>query len=173
MSCTPELWMALLEGLLWKKYKPSIIDAAISRAKAIPRLEALKRVERPKTTKRPVFVVRFDRRLPSVTKITRRHWRTMVADPYLASVFPQPPLIAYTRPQTIRDKLIRAKVPPANSRPKREIPGMHKCNQHCPICPYVQTGKSINWSTNSIAKRFCQNIIFSSVNISGQALDHD
>ena len=135
--------MELKQMLIDRDYKPSIIDAAISRAKAIPRLEALKRVERPKTTKRPVFVVRFDRRLPSVTKITRRHWRTMVADPYLASVFPQPPLIAYTRPQTIRDKLIRAKVPPANSRPKREIPGMHKCNQHCPICPYVQTGKSI------------------------------
>ena len=73
--------MELKQMLIDRDYKPSIIDAAISRAKAIPRLEALKRVERPKTTKRPVFVVRFDRRLPSVTKITRRHWRTMVADP--------------------------------------------------------------------------------------------
>ena len=66
----------------------------------------------------------------------------MVSDPYLATVFLQPPLIAYTRPQTIKNKLISAKVPP-NSRPKREIPAMYKCNHHCDICPYVQTGKSI------------------------------
>ena len=65
-----------------------------------------------------VFVVRFDRRLPSVTQITRKHWRTMVQDPYLA----EPPLIAYTRPQTIRDRLIRAKVPSAKSKSRRVIP---------------------------------------------------
>ena len=129
--------------LIDRYYKPSII-AAITRDKAIPNLEALKRVERSKTTKRPVFVVRFDRS-KEATKCdpdTRRHWRTMVSDPYLATVFLQPPLIAYTRPQTIKNKLISAKVPP-NSRPKREIPAMYKCNHHCDICPYVQTGKSI------------------------------
>ena len=86
------------------------------------KVEALKKVVKSKSSKRPVFVVRFDRRLPSVTQITRKHWRTMVQDPYLAEVFPEPPLIAYTRPQTIRDKLIRAKVPPAKSKPRRVIP---------------------------------------------------
>ena len=90
-----------------------------------------------------MFVVRFDRRLPSVTQFTRKHWRTMVQDPYLAEVFPEPPLIAYTRPQTIRDKLIRAKVPPAKSKPRRVIPGMHKCGKNCEICPYVKTQKLV------------------------------
>ena len=135
--------LELRQMLIDRDYRPGIIDAAITRAKAIPRSEALKRVDRSKTTNRPVFVVRFDRRLPSVTQITKRHWRTMVQDPYLKSVFPEPPLIAYTRPQTIRDKLIRAKVPPENSRPKRIIQGMHKCGKNCDICPYVKTGKII------------------------------
>ena len=67
----------------------------------------------------------------------------MVQDPYLATVFPEPPLIAYTRPQTIKDKLIRARLPPINSRPKRIIQGMHKCGKKCDICPYVETGKII------------------------------
>ena len=129
--------------LIDRDYRPGIIDAAITRAKAIPRSDALKRVIRSKNTKRPVFVVKFDRRLPSVTQITRRHWRTMVQDPYLATVFPEPPLIAYTRPQTIKDKLIRARLPPINSRPKRIIQGMHKCGKKCDICPYVETGKII------------------------------
>ena len=136
--------------LLDRDYKSGIIDAAINRAKAIPRVEALKKVVRPKTTNRPVFVVRFDRRLPSVTQITRRHWRTMISDLYLAKVFPEPPLVAYTRPQTIRDKLIRAKVPPAKTRPRRVIPGMHKCGK-CDICPYVKTEKLVKATyTNEI-----------------------
>ena len=77
-----------------------------------------------------VFIVRFDRRLPSVTQITRKHWRTMVQD------LAEPSLKVYTRPQTIRDK-IRAKVPPAKSNSRRVIPGMHKCGKNCEICPYV------------------------------------
>ena len=49
--------------LLESDYKASIIDAAITRAKAVPRSEALKKVLKPKTTNRPVFVVRHDPRL--------------------------------------------------------------------------------------------------------------
>ena len=57
--------------------------------------------------------------------------------------FPQasPPLIAYTRPQSIRQKLIRAKLPPR--KPKRIVNGMFKCKKGCKICPYVKTCKSI------------------------------
>ena len=40
-------------------------------------------------------------------------------DPYLAGIFPLPPLVAYRRPPNLKDKLIRAKVPePAPLRPK-------------------------------------------------------
>ena len=67
----------------------------------------------------------------------------MVKDPYLAETFPQPPMVAYRRPENLRDKLIRSKVPPPQpSRPKRKLPGMTKCNR-CPICPFVKVGKSV------------------------------
>ena len=133
----------LRELLLSREYKPGLIDSAINRAKQIPRTEALKKVERAKASKRPVFVVSYDPRLPSITKIVTRHWRTMHQDPYLADVFPLPPLVAYRRPPNIRDKLIRAKVPePLPERPRRKIPGMRKCN-NCPICPYVTTGQTV------------------------------
>ena len=124
--------------LIDRNYNHGIIDAAITRAKSIPRSEALKKVVKSKSSKRPVFVVRFDRRLPSVTQITRKHWRTMVQDPYLA----EPSLKVYTRPQTIRDK-IRAKVPPAKSNSRRVIPGMHKCGSNCEICPFAKTQKLV------------------------------
>ena len=64
-------------------------------------------------------------------------------DPHLKEVFPLPPLVAYKRPPNIKDKVIRAKVPPETpKRQSRSIQGMKKCNK-CPICPFVQNGKSV------------------------------
>ena len=94
--------------------------------------------------KRPVFAVHYDPRLPALPSIIKKHWRTMVTnDPYLKEVFPLPPLVAYKRPQNIKEKLIRSKIPSSPmKRPKRIIPGMTKYN-NCPICPFVQEGKSV------------------------------
>ena len=97
--------------LLSRDYKAGLIDHAIERARKLPRTEALKKVIRPKNSQRPVFVINYDPRLPSMTQIVGRHWRTMKQDPYLAEIFPLPPLVAYKRPPNIKDKLIRAKIP--------------------------------------------------------------
>ena len=100
----------------------------------------MKKVIRNKQTKRPIFVVTFDPRLPSIGKILKKHWRTMVTnDPSLKETFPEPPLVAYRRPKSIRDKLIRSEVPKLSSRPKRELRGMKKCLK-CPFCPFVVEG---------------------------------
>ena len=137
----------LKEMLLARDYKSKLIDAAIEKARNIPRAEALKKVVREKNQNRPVFVVTFDPRLPSMTQTVHRHYRTMVQDPYLKEVFPEPPLIAFRRQKNIREFLIRAKVPPVPSRPKRALPGMKKCGR-CLACSYVKTGKNIK-STSS------------------------
>ena len=80
--------------LLSRDYKPRIIDAAINTAKNIPQTEALRKVQTIKANKRPVFVVTYDPRLPSITGIIQKHWRTMVKYPQLKEVFPEPPLVA-------------------------------------------------------------------------------
>ena len=64
----------LKEMLLAREYSPGIIDAAIARARAIPRHLALRRVSRPETTHRPAFVVYYDSRMPSISKITGDQW---------------------------------------------------------------------------------------------------
>ena len=59
----------------------------------------------------------------------------------MAEVFPLPPLVAYRRPPNLKDKLIRAKVPPpVNTRPKRELKGMKKCH-NCDTCSIVKEAK--------------------------------
>ena len=136
--------------LLARDYKSKIIDSCIEKARQIPRQEALKKVVRDKNNPdRMVFVIHYDPRLPSVPRITNRHYRTMVQDPYMKEVFPAPPLICYRRQRNIRDHLIRAKVPPpAPARPKRTLPGMKKCGK-CVNCPYIKTGSIVKSSAST------------------------
>ena len=130
--------------LLSRDYKPSIIDSAIGKARNVPRREALKKVHIENSSSRPVFVIHYDPRLPSIPAIVQKHWRTMIQDPRIKEVFPAPPLVAYKRPQNIREKLIRSKVPTI----KRELPGMKKCSK-CSVCPFVKEGRTIqSKSTN-------------------------
>ena len=72
----------------------------------------------------------------------------MVKYPYLKSVFPKPPMIAYKRPKSLKDILIKAKIPPFISRwPKRQTSGMKRCLKCC-ICPYVHCTNFIKSSSS-------------------------
>ena len=55
----------------------------------------------------PVFPIIYDPRLPPVTSLLSKHWRSMVSrDMPLKEVFPSQPLTAYKRQQ--QQKFIRA-----------------------------------------------------------------
>ena len=96
--------------LMARDYEPSLIDAAIAKVWAVPLEVALKCASRQDTQSRPVFVVLYDPRLPSISDITRKHWRSMAnQDQYLSECFPEPPLIGYKRMRNIRESLIRAR----------------------------------------------------------------
>ena len=157
----------LKELLLERQYKSSIIDAAIKRAIKIPRSEAIKKVAKQTNNKRPVFAVTWDPRMPNLSKMQKKHWRSMTSqDPYLREAFPQPPLLAYKRQKNISDFLIRAKVPEIpRIYPKRKINGMKKCNKPCLICPYIMKGKTIKgdtftWNISNEVNCHTQNIVY-------------
>jgi hypothetical protein len=152
--------------LLERNYKSSTVDAAIRRARAIPRWKALQRVANPNHSTRPVYAVTWDPRLPNLSSMTSKHWRSMtLSSPYLKEVYPEPPLVAYRRQKNVKDFLIRAKVPPPPQiRPKRKIPGMKKC-QKCVICPFIKEGKTVKgpnftWKLNEELNCSTQNIIY-------------
>ena len=118
-------------------------------------------------TRRPICVVTHDPRLPDIKDIQLKHWTRMKhASPYLAEVFPKPPLVAFKRQKLFKDYIIRSKVPPlTNMRPKRLIKGMRKCGKPCPACPYVREGKEIpnnetKWTINSAVNCNSYNIIY-------------
>ena len=128
--------------LVARDYKLNIVNECIRKARAVPRKEALKDVIKEVGNPRPVFVVLYDPRMPSVSSIVTKHWRTMVnTDPYLREVFPAPPLIAYKVGRNLGSQLIRARIPrPAPLRERRLLNGMHRCNKKgrgCPMCCFV------------------------------------
>ena len=135
-------------------YPEKLIDSSIERARAIPRSIALRRVIKNKTIQKPVFAVRFDPRLPSISSIQAKHRRAMVTqNQYLASCFPEPPLTAFKRPRNIREFLIRAKVPPQpKRRENRNLKGMTNYGKQCSACPYIQEGRNIRINKKSLWK---------------------
>ena len=57
--------------------------------------------------------------------------------------------MAYKRPENIRNKLIRSKIPPlTNQRESRTVPGMKKCLK-CKICPFVKNSNVVRSSKTS------------------------
>ena len=157
----------LKQMLLVRNYPERMINSAIERAQSVPRSEAIKPVWRDTTSRRPVFVATWDPRLPSLSPILNRHWRTMITmDPYLKKVFPEPPLVAFKRTKNLKDYLIRAKVPPnLKNRPQRKIPGMSKCRNQCHLCPYVKETKyieerNIKWKINKSVNCETTNVVY-------------
>ena len=157
----------LKQLLISRKYKNGLIDSAINKARKILRQQALKRVAKPTQIKRPIFVVTFDPRLPSLSQIQNRHWRSMTTqDSYLKSVYPEPPLLAYKRQRNISDMLIRAKLPPpVKPYPERKLVGVTKCGKQCPVCSYIKEGKLIkkqnqNWKITDKIDCNTNNIVY-------------
>ena len=55
------------------------------------------------TSKRIPFVVTYNRTLPPISKILRKHWSILQLDNNLKSLFEEPPVIAYRRCRNLRD----------------------------------------------------------------------
>ena len=156
----------LKDLLLARDYKPGIVTAAINRAKNISRIDALRKVVKNEIENvRPILVVPYDPRLPGIPAIVKKHWRTMTLDPHLKEIFPLPPMVAYKRPENIRDKIICSKVPPLKSeRPKRKQSGCKKCNK-CNICPYVICCKNVKSSATNVNVEITEDVNCLSKNI--------
>jgi len=161
-------YMKMKMLFLERKYPAGMIDSAMKRARAIPREKALEPSKAKTTTqRRPVLAVTWDPRFPSLQAINKKHWRSMkTSDQHLEKVFPEPPLIAYKRQKNIRNFVIRAKVPPPLLKyPRRNIPGMRKCQNQCHACPYINEIKEIKtetfkWKINSSVNCEDKNIIY-------------
>ena len=127
--------------LLSRNYNKNVINAALSKAKTLDRSEILKRRQHRKN-ERVVLALTFNPKLPSVSKIIKKHWITMTQDPLMKKVFPKPPMLAFKQPPNLRRMLCRAKLPTVNQA-RRKLKGVKPCNEPCNLCPYINTSKNI------------------------------
>ena len=118
-----------------------------------------------KENDRPVFVITYNPALPSLSQILKKHWKVMIKDPYLKEVFPAPPMVAYRRAKNLRDKLVKAKVPPPSIRKKRQLNGMKPCNKSgCEVCPFVRRGSEMKIHLSNKSVKINSNVDCNSQN---------
>ena len=82
-------------------------------------------------------MVTFHPGLPSVTKTVKKHWNVMVNQSNrLKRCFEMPSMVAYKRPQNLRDILIRAKtnIPAQIRSSNRSHNGFTHCGRMCYAC---------------------------------------
>ena len=80
----------LKQMLISRHYNRNIVNAAIAKAKTVPREIALEKVIK-KPNERVIFVLTYNPRLPSISNIMVKHWRTLTKDKKMLEVFPAPP----------------------------------------------------------------------------------
>ena len=143
-----------LKNFLFERdYPERLVNSAIEKARAVPREKALRRMirKKQKEQKIPIFSIKYDPRLPSISNLQAKHWRSMTfQDQYMKEVFPEPPLTAYRRQKNLKYLLIRARVPPPlRAHSQRKKRGMSKCGLNCTACPYIKQGSKIKISQNT------------------------
>ena len=117
--------------LLSRRYNKNIIENAIEKITKLVRLEILKRTNKPKTD-RVVLALTYHPKLPSISNIVKKHWRTLIRDPKAREMFPQPPMIAYKQPPNLKNKLCQARLPTQRNHQKRHLMGTKPCIKPVP-----------------------------------------
>jgi hypothetical protein len=56
------------------------------------------------------FLLRIATRRRKIAGIVRHHWKEIEKSETLATLFPEPPVVAFRRPKNIKDILVRAAV---------------------------------------------------------------
>ena len=91
--------------LLERGYKTRCIDNAFKKVDCLDRDEILDKVVKvEKNKKRVRAMFTYDRRLPELSSIFIKHWKTMTdEDIRLKTVFKDSPMVCYKRSKNIRE----------------------------------------------------------------------
>ena len=85
-------------------------------------------------------------------KVIREHWHFLQEDTTVGHLFPNPPLMAYRMNTNLRNKLVRAKLPPSSSTETVSPDTVTISLDHSPVHEH-ESSSSIGWHQNVI--HFC------------------
>ena len=127
-----------------RDYPSTLIDEQITRARS----GGDQRTQREEN-KGPVLVTTYHPALRNISNILNKHSHLFQIDNELQLIFQRPPMVAFRNPKTLRNILVRAKLP-VQSR----IKGSFKCNgPRCTICRrVVETDSFTSFATGETFK---------------------
>ena len=133
-------------------YNDKIIESGFSKASEINRNDLLEYKEK-KINKRVPLVLTYHPSLEKIAGIVRHHWKEIEKSETLAKLFPEPPVVAFRRPKSIKDTLVRAAV----SRPSSMVAQCKPCgDKRCKCCLQLQhTQVFYSKTTGKEYKIFC------------------
>ena len=88
-------------------YKRKNVNKQMKRVHSMTRSSCLEKREKKTTTRIP-FVLTYHSNLPPVGKIINDHWNILQTKPKLRRTYKERPLVAYRRPKSFRDLLVKA-----------------------------------------------------------------
>jgi hypothetical protein len=97
-------------------YNDKVIESGVSKASEINKEK--------KINKRIPLVLTYHPSLEKISGIVRHHWKDIEKREMLAKLYPEPPVVAFRQPKSIKDTLVRAAV----SRPSSTV---GQCNPSC------------------------------------------
>ena len=130
----------LEQELLLRGYSKTSVRTAFTKVKSLTRDSTLEKVVKP-ADGRVTLVIPFDKRLPNISGILHHRWQCLVTrDPNTKEYMSSPPRVAYSRTPSLRDIIVRSKVPPPTSRSARRLvnKGFRKCGARsdCVACSH-------------------------------------
>ena len=111
-------------------YNDKVIESGFSKASENNRNDLLEYKEK-KINKRVPLVLTYHPSLEKTSGIVRHHWKEIEKTETLAKLLPEPPVVAFRRPKSIKDTLVRAAV----SSPSSTVGQCKPCgDKRCKCC---------------------------------------
>jgi hypothetical protein len=152
-----------LEGHLKARgYKHKSIKAAFERVRNTPREETLIYKKRD-TSKRTTFPIRYHPNLRNLPGVVRDKYKNiLLADQSNQTIFPEPPMVAYKRPQNLRDVITRARI----CRPIRSAASFQNCqSSECSLHNHTVTGNTFTSAATNQTYQIKHNLDCKSHNV--------
>ena len=127
------------EFLKKRGYDGKILLRTIEEVALLNRDDLLLDKDKPKKDPQIIFVSEWHPSLSKLPSILKKHYHLLQSDQKLADIFPEPPSVAFRRPKSLRNHLIRGDIRATNDKNKSTEP----CGKNCKICKELSSETEI------------------------------
>ena len=126
-------------------FEPSKLKETRQEVGKMDRMDLLKEKEKPKRDPQTIFVCDWHPSLSQAPSILRQHFPVLQSDDHLSKVFTESPTVAFRRPRTIRNIIVRNDI----NRPARKPTSTSECGS-CILCKDIRKNPTITNTKKNI-----------------------